>query len=117
MTSRRILAALTTLALAVSILPLAASAVGTFDDDDGNTHEADIEAIAALDITKGCNPPDNDLYCPDDPVTRAQMASFLVRGLDLAAVSSGPFTDVSGNTHEADINALAASGVTRGCNP
>ena len=31
-----------------------------FIDDDGNPHESDIESIAALGITKGCNPPLND---------------------------------------------------------
>jgi hypothetical protein len=29
---------------------------GTFGDDDGTTHEGNIEAIAAAGITKGCNP-------------------------------------------------------------
>ena len=31
----------------------------------------------------GCNPPDSDRYCLTEPVTRAQMASFLARALDL----------------------------------
>ena len=31
----------------------------------------------------GCNPPDSNRYCPLEPVTRAQMASFLARALDL----------------------------------
>ncbi|MDH5294435.1 MAG: hypothetical protein OEW91_12190, partial [Acidimicrobiia bacterium] len=31
----------------------------------------------------GCNPPTNDLFCPDDFVTREQMAAFLHRALDL----------------------------------
>ena len=35
-----------------------------------------IAAIAEAGITIGC---DTNLFCPDDPVTRAQMASFLVR--------------------------------------
>ncbi|MGI9642780.1 MAG: hypothetical protein ACR2N9_08355, partial [Acidimicrobiia bacterium] len=35
---------------------------GTFTDDDGNTHEGTIEALAAAGITKGCNPPWNDEY-------------------------------------------------------
>ena len=30
---------------------------GTFIDDDGNLHEGNIEAIHAVGITKGCNPP------------------------------------------------------------
>lgn len=54
---------------------------GTFTDDNGNVHEANIEAIAAEGITKGCNPPSNDIYCPSSPVTRGQMAAFLNRGL------------------------------------
>jgi hypothetical protein len=28
----------------------------------------------------------DDLFCPDHPVTRGQMAAFVVRALDLAAV-------------------------------
>jgi hypothetical protein len=52
-----------------------------FVDDDGDIHEANIEAIAAAGITAGCNPPANDRYCPYQPVTRAEMAAFLVRAL------------------------------------
>ena len=61
---------------------------GSFGDDDGSVHEADIEAIAAEGITRGCNPPQNDRFCPDDPVTRGQMAAFLVRALDLPALAT-----------------------------
>ena len=39
----------------------------------------EIEWMADEGITKGCNPPENDLYCPDEFVTRAQMAVFLYR--------------------------------------
>ena len=56
---------------------------GTFVDDNGHVFEPAIEAVAAVGITKGCNPPTNDMFCPDDPVTRGQMAAFLARGLDL----------------------------------
>ena len=52
-----------------------------FTDDDGNEHEANIEAIASAGITTGCNPPINDRYCPQDSVNRAQMAAFLIRAL------------------------------------
>jgi hypothetical protein len=52
-----------------------------FVDDDGSVFEADIEWLGATGITKGCNPPDNDRFCPSSTVTRAQMASFLVRAL------------------------------------
>ncbi|HSJ35610.1 MAG TPA: BACON domain-containing protein [Acidimicrobiia bacterium] len=116
---RRYSAVFVALALMITLVPLAgpAGAVGTFDDDDGNVHESNIEAIAALGITLGCNPPANTLYCPDDYVTRQQMASFLVRTFDLPPAPAGQFTDTAGSVHENDINALAASGITRGCNP
>ena len=39
----------------------------------------EVEWMAAEGLTKGCNPPDNDLYCPDAAVTRGQMAAFLYR--------------------------------------
>lgn len=90
---------------------------GSFGDDDGSVHEADIEAIAAEGITRGCNPPQNDRFCPDDPVTRGQMAAFLVRALDLPGSSDDRFEDDDGSVFEAEIQALAAAGVTRGCNP
>ncbi len=90
---------------------------GTFRDDDGNVHEGSIEAIAAVGITKGCNPPVNDLYCPSDSVSRGQMAAFLVRALELDPTSVDYFTDDDGLIFEDDINSLAASGITRGCNP
>ena len=52
-----------------------------FDDvTPGSTHARAIAAIAADGITQGCTA---TLYCPADPVTRAQMASFLARALDL----------------------------------
>lgn len=49
------------------------------DVPEDHTHANDIEWIAEKGITKGANPPDNDLYKPDEPVTRGQMASFLRR--------------------------------------
>lgn len=82
----------------------------------GHLFAADITWLADAGITKGCNPPSNDLYCPGDVVTREQMATFLVRALDLPAGTSG-FTDVAGSVHAADISALADAGITRGCNP
>jgi len=63
---------------------------GSFVDDDLSVHQANIEAIAAAGITTGCNPPANDRYCPDRPVTRAQMASFLARALGLEPLTPPP---------------------------
>ncbi len=115
---------LATMAAVLSFGLLAVSAAlaqlppgGTFADDDGNVHEGHIEAIASAAITKGCNPPLNDLYCPGDPVTRGQMAAFLNRALPLPATAQDFFVDDEGSVFEADINQLAAAGITRGCNP
>lgn len=91
---------------------------GSFVDDDGDTHEASIEAIAAANITRGCNPPDNTMFCPDKAVTRGQMAAFLVRALGLTDDGGGStFIDDDGSVFETDIAKLAAAGITRGCNP
>ena len=90
----------------------AAPLSGTFSDDDGNVHEPNIQAIAAEGITLGCG---SAAYCPGGIVRRDEMASFLARALDLPLQSSGPFSDVSGNIHAGAINAIAAAGITLGC--
>ena len=91
---------------------------GTFTDDNGNVHEGYIEAIAAEGITRGCNPPLNDEYCPSDFVTRGQMAAFLVRAFQLPdPVAWDLFVDDDDSIFEADIDKLGANGVSLGCNP
>jgi hypothetical protein len=90
---------------------------GTFFDDDFSVFEADIEWMAIEGITKGCNPPVNDMFCPTSSVTRGQMAAFLVRALDLTDTLNDPFTDDDDSIFEADIEKLAAAGITKGCNP
>ena len=92
--------------------------IDTFVDDNGSVFEADIEKLAYAGITKGCNPPENDMFCPDAVVTRGQMAAFLQRALHLrAAGSTDSFGDDNGSVFEADIEKLAFADVTRGCNP
>jgi len=89
-----------------------------FVDDDGSTFETDIEKLAAAGITRGCNPPANDRFCPDARVTREQMAAFLVRALGYADSGGGNlFVDDDASIFEVDIDKLATAGVTRGCNP
>ncbi|HNA88395.1 MAG TPA: S-layer homology domain-containing protein, partial [Anaerolineales bacterium] len=58
--------------------PLDAS--GTFSDTLGHWAEDWIERLALEGITSGCG---NGMYCPENPVTRAQMAVFLVRTFQL----------------------------------
>ncbi|MGA9596197.1 MAG: S-layer homology domain-containing protein, partial [Acidimicrobiia bacterium] len=89
-----------------------------FTDDDGNVFESDINKLAAAGVTRGCDPPDNTRFCPNDKVSRAEMAAFLVRGLGLTAGSGkDTFVDDNASIFEDDIDRLAAAGITRGCNP
>ena len=88
---------------------------GRFADDDQNPMVADIEWAAAQGITVGCNTPFNDWFCPQSPVTRGQMATFLVRTLDLGPARQDFFVDDAGNSHEDSINRIAAAGITTGC--
>lgn len=110
---KRLIAVSIVLAIALVSAPgTALSISGTFTDDDGSVHEPDIQAIAEIGVTNGCGPA---LFCPANTVTREQMASFLVRALELQPVATGPFTDLQPNVHLGDINALAAAGITLGC--
>jgi glucose/arabinose dehydrogenase len=102
------------------VAPAAAlSPGGTFVDDDLSVHEGSIEAIAALGITKGCNPPFGDEFCGSASITRGQMAAFLRRALEgsIPEGSADPFTDVAGSIFVDDIAWLARTGITKGCNP
>jgi len=49
---------------------------GTFTDDDTSPFEPDIEWMASSGVTLGCGP---GVFCPDDFVTRGQMAAFMHR--------------------------------------
>jgi glucose/arabinose dehydrogenase len=93
-------------------LKLPATPTDYFTDDNSSIFEGDINKIAAAGITGGCTA---TKFCPDDPVRRDQMASFLARALKLAPTGTNYFTDDAGNIHEGSINRLAAAGITGGC--
>jgi SpoIID/LytB domain protein len=83
-----------------------------FSDTQGNTHEEAIASIAAAGIAQGYA---DGRFRPHEEVSRAQMASFLARALDLAP-REPRFTDVGrNNVHRGAIGALAATGITQGC--
>ena len=63
-----------------------ASPAGFVDVDPGGVHAPSIDALAAAGVTTGCGAAPLR-YCPDEFVTRAQMASFLVRALNLDQAS------------------------------
>ncbi len=77
-----------------------------------------VESLAASGITGGCG---SGNYCPENPVTRAQMAVFLERGMNGSdfnppAASGNVFLDVGANDFAASyIEQLFLDGVTGGC--
>jgi hypothetical protein len=75
-----------------------------------------IDRLAALGITVGCG---GGNFCPDDFVTRGQMAAFIIRGVgifDPPTPSSQRFTDVApDNLFYAFIDQMALRGITAGC--
>ena len=84
------------------------------DVDASQWWAAHVQRLAELGITVGCAR-EPAQYCPDDPVTRAQMATFLKRAFVLDPAVSRGFADTDGSVHEAAIDALHAAGITMGC--
>ena len=89
---------------------------GFTDVDPQGVHAPNIDALASAGITRGCITEPLQ-YCPDRPVTRAQMATFLARALNLEPPDQpAGFTDVDPQgVHAPNIDALASAGITRGC--
>jgi hypothetical protein len=91
-----------------------------FSDDAGSVHEAAINRLAEAGVVLGRTP---GQYEPKAPVSRAQMAAFLVRGYDLrAAQGERPplppgedwfYDDAASPLHD-DINKAAAAGFAGG---
>lgn len=86
-----------------------------FPDDDGNPHEASINALAEAGIVAGRD----GLYQPNGRVTRDQMATFLVRAATHVTGrrlpdEPAPFADIDSNPHEDAIRQGFAQGLLRG---
>jgi len=93
--------------------------LGRFDDaPPGYWAFTFIEALARAGITSGCG---GNNYCPLAPVTRAQMAVFLERGMNGSgfsppAATGNVFLDVGAGDFAASfIEQLASDGITAGC--
>ena len=77
-------------------------------------HAPFIERMFETEVTRGCG--DGSGFCPDSPVTRAQMAVFLSRAYDLPDGPDPGYSDVPVDaSYAGDVARLAASGITQGC--
>ncbi len=85
-----------------------------FRDDDGSTHEANINRIAKAGLVSGCG---TKRFCPTSALTRGQLASFIARVLDLSGTTKDYFRDDNSSTHQGNINRIARAGLTSGCGP
>ena len=83
----------------------------------GSPFDSWIEELASLQITGGCG---NGNYCPNNTVTRQQMAVFLLKALEgsgyIPPACTGVFDDVACPSQFADwIEELADRAITGGC--
>jgi len=94
-------------------------------------YQPSIERLVNANITGGCSSTTVDFtgvtdftfryYCPEDNVTRAQMAIFLERGIHGSSFNPPvvpiTFSDIYGHWAQYWIEALKLDGVTGGCGP
>lgn len=103
----------------VTITPTSAPPVFS-DVPSANWERTWIETLYRNGVTTGCSTEPLD-YCPDQPVTRAQMAAFLERALHGSmytppAGTMAVFADVPLSNWAVDwITQLYADGITTGC--
>lgn len=105
-------AGVTASTLAASDVELPSAPPDRFVDDDDTEHEDAINRLSAAGILLGTNRAP-ERFAPEDPLTRGQLASLLVRSYELSTgdrldPAGGPFDDDDGTPHEID-NAKAAA--------
>jgi uncharacterized repeat protein (TIGR01451 family) len=92
--------------------------INFLDVPPSNPFYDDIGKLAARGVTLGCG---NGNYCPNDPITREQMAAFILRAKGEFSPPIPPsqrFTDVPpGNQFYNFIDRLAVLQITLGCTP
>jgi hypothetical protein len=86
--------------------------VDSFTDDNGSPHEADIETLYLHGVTAGCGPA---IYCPNDAITRGQIALFIYRQLELGPAAVDFYDDDNGSIYEEAANSVTAAGIAFGC--
>lgn len=84
------------------------------NDWAGTPYEADAAWAFQTGLTGGCG---TGLFCPNDRVTRAELATWLGRAFGPPATTNDYFSDDETSANEADINRTAEAGITAGCGP
>ena len=96
----------------VGVLSLGASATHSFlDVPEDHIFHGDIEWMKDADVTRGCNPPANTEYCPEEFTTRGQMAAFFHRFSNSGVLNAGTldgkdsteFLGVDGKAADSDL--------------
>jgi hypothetical protein len=104
------------------MIPLGVFASHQFNDvPDSHTFHNAIDWMADNGITLGCNPPANTNYCPQDNVTRGQMAAFMKRlaennvvdaatvdGLDSSQLQPALAASTGSHAHGTGLGSVAA---------
>lgn len=106
--NRRIL--LIVAATVLFVVPVAALGATSFwaDVPDDNIFVEDTNWMKVTGVSKGCNPPTNTEYCPEDLLTRQEMAAFLHRLSILQVVDAGW---LDGRTADEVMSATGAASV------
>ena len=103
--------------LAASGVRLTPDPLAVFSDvDPSSVFATSIDQLAAVGVVRGTS---TTTYSPSAPVTRGQLAAFLVRAYELATGQTLPsspssFTDVADSAFAVEIGKVAALGVTQG---
>ena len=105
--------------LEASGLQLPTNPPDAFADDGASVHQPRINQLAALRVVQGRT---DGTYAPEAVVTRAEMATFLVRAHDVLAATPLPagrdrFTDDDASVHAGNIDKIAAAGLAGGTSP
>ncbi len=85
-----------------------------FRDDNSSKHEANINRLAKAGLAISCG---TKRFCPNQILSRGQLAAFVSRVLDLSKSPKDYFRDDNGSKYESSINRIARAGLTSGCAP
>lgn len=92
-----------------------AAPAGFADVATTNVHRRSVDCAVTLGVARGRSA---TTYFPGQPVSRAQMATFVAQAVEASGttltVSRDHFDDDDGTTHEVSINKLAEAGIVRG---